>query len=82
LKWFVAVTTLVLVISDAVGAFRHKPYSEMLPVVIATMAAGAIFNGVERGYDSLGWFLVPIAALIAPQILSLFRARQHDSPDS
>ena len=82
MKWFVAITLVVLVISNAVGLFRNKPYSERPPVGIAALAAGAIFNGVERGYDALGWFLAPIAALVAPATLSLFRSRPDDPSDS
>ena len=56
---------LLLAIAAAVPIFRGKTFMDVLPLIIAAGAGGAIFRAVEDGNEGVGWFLLPILVLAA-----------------
>lgn len=69
---FAAISMFLLALAAAVPVFRGKSFMDVLPLVIAAGAGGAIFRAVEDGNEGVGWFLIPILLLAA---LAYFKIR-------
>ena len=69
--------SLIVVLALAVfGPSEDDSYEARLPFLMAAVACGAIFAGVKRGYEELGWFVIAVLVLLIPSLRRALHNRQ------
>jgi RHS repeat-associated protein len=65
---------LMAVLSVAIIAqSRNKPFAQRLPFIVAAIALGAVFRGVDEGNLSLFWFGLLITVIVLPSAPNVLR---------
>jgi carbon starvation protein CstA len=64
-----------------IAQFRNKPFAQRLPFIVAAIALGAVFRGVDEGNLTLFWFGLLITAIVLPSAPNVLRNVSSEPED-